>query len=82
MLKVIIFGQASHTRIKEITLKEEDLKKTILEFLQDNHIPIASSCMGEGICRKCVINDSMLSCFKLVKDILKWKDPTIYISYL
>ncbi|PIK15828.1 2Fe-2S iron-sulfur cluster-binding protein [Halobacteriovorax sp. JY17] len=82
MLEVIIFGQASHTQIKKITLKESDLEKTILEFLQENKIPVASSCMGEGICKKCVINENILSCFKLVKDIYNWEKPTIYISYL
>ncbi len=82
MLEVIIFGQASHTQIKKISLTESDLEKTILEFLQENKIPVASSCMGEGICKKCVINGNILSCFKLVKDICNWDTPTIYISYL
>ncbi len=82
MHQVIIFGQASQSHIKKIILTDEDLDKTILEFLQDNHIPVASSCMGEGICRKCIVNDNILSCFKLVRDILKWEEPIIYIGYL
>ncbi|WP_372654449.1 2Fe-2S iron-sulfur cluster-binding protein [Halobacteriovorax sp.] len=82
MQQVIIFGQASQTEIQKIQLQAEDLDKTILEFLQDNNIPVASSCMGEGVCKKCVINENILSCFKLVRDILEWESPTIYISYL
>ena len=82
MFKVRVFGQASHTEIKIIELSNSDLDKSILELLQDNGIPIASSCMGEGICKKCVINDKILSCFKLTKEILNWDDPTIYIGYL
>ena len=82
MFEVRVFGQASHTEIKTIELSKSDLDKTILEVLQENGIPIASSCMGEGICKKCVINDNILSCFKLAKEIQNWKDPTIYIGYL
>ncbi|CBW26695.1 hypothetical protein BMS_1875 [Halobacteriovorax marinus SJ] len=82
MLTVVIYGEASKKVIKEISLHEDDLSKTILELLQDHKIPIASSCMGEGVCKKCVINDNILSCFKLVKDITKWESPIIRISYL
>ncbi len=82
MQKVIIFGQASGKEIRTILLREEDFDKTILEFLQQHKVPVASSCMGEGICKKCIINENMLSCFKLVKDILEWKEAIIYISYL
>lgn len=82
MQKIIIFGQASNSVVETITLRNEDLDKTILEFLQHYKVPIASSCMGEGVCKKCIINDNILSCFKLVRDILKWEEPIIYISYL
>jgi ferredoxin len=35
---------------------------SLMDFLRDNKIPIASSCFGEGVCRRCKVNDGLLTC--------------------
>jgi hypothetical protein len=35
--------------------KEEDLQQTVLHFLKQRKVAIASSCLGEGQCQKCLI---------------------------
>ncbi|OUR94865.1 hypothetical protein A9Q84_17305 [Halobacteriovorax marinus] len=82
MFEVEIRGQASNSTIKTIIVTQADLKKTILELLQEHKIPVASSCMGEGICEKCIINDSVLGCLKLVSAIESWQSKVITIAYL
>jgi len=63
------------SKIKELNLAHIDIKdyrgKSLLELLRLNSIPIASSCYGEGICKKCVINDGIISCQIFVKDFIK-----------
>jgi ferredoxin len=82
MFKVDIRGGASNSLIRTITVTEKDYKKTILELLQEYEIPVASSCMGEGVCEKCIINDTVLGCLKLVSDIQNWQSKVISIAYL
>jgi ferredoxin len=82
MFKVIIFGNASQSQINELEVTKYDLQKTILEFLRENGIPVASSCLGEGVCSMCVINDKLLSCLHLVKEIKSWDSKVITIDYL
>ncbi|EPZ50637.1 hypothetical protein M902_3313 [Bacteriovorax sp. BAL6_X] len=55
---------------------------TVLEFLRRKEIPIASSCDGEKVCKLCVINDDLLACGLLVKDIIQKYNSLITISYL
>lgn len=82
MYKLKILGSASNSLIKIITVSEQDDSKTILELLQENEIPVASSCMGEGVCERCIINDSVLSCLSLVSEIMSWDKKEISIAYL
>lgn len=82
MFEVVIFGKASQTQVMIIEISKSDLQKTILEFLREKGIPVASSCLGEGICTKCVINDELLSCLHLVKEINDWPKKVITIDYL
>jgi ferredoxin len=64
MIKIQIFGKASNKIYK--TIEVEDLislkNQSLMDFLLSNQIPIASSCLGEGICRKCIVNKEILSC--------------------
>ena len=66
---------------RELTLKESDQNLSLLEILRINSIPIASSCDGEGICKKCLVNDELISCQIKVKDFLARGENTIKISY-
>ncbi len=38
---------------KKISCKLNDI---LMDVLQENEIPVASSCLGDGICGKCVLN--------------------------
>ena len=33
-----------------------EVSDNLMEVLQKNEIPVASSCLGDGICGKCVLN--------------------------
>tara|TARA_Y100000768_G_C23991031_1_gene693056 strand:- start:11404 stop:11652 length:249 start_codon:yes stop_codon:yes gene_type:complete len=79
-VKLIILGVVSQTQ-RELTLKESDQNLSLLEILRINSIPIASSCDGEGICKKCLVNDELISCQIKVKDFLARGENTIKISY-
>ena len=62
-LKILLLGKASKSK-KYISINKEDLNANIslLNLLRKYNIPIASSCDGDGVCKKCVINEDQLSC--------------------
>jgi uncharacterized 2Fe-2S/4Fe-4S cluster protein (DUF4445 family) len=68
MREITLIGRASSKRW-QYEVCEEDLSKTLLEFLQSRDVPIASSCGGLGVCEKCLYNDSELSCQIKMEDI-------------
>lgn len=87
MPTIIIYGEASKKIYKKIVINENELSLTILDFLIKHSIPIASSCLGEGICNKCVFNGKILACQLHIGEFmhLKIKDstgPIISIAYL
>lgn len=83
-----IFGNASKSLIKEFNLNNHSQPDmNLMDFLRKNSIPIASSCAGEGICKKCGVlieEQQILSCLITLEQIFE-KAPspvTIKISYL
>ena len=77
-----VYGLASKTIVKEIFLEKEDLNKNLMGFLISKGLPIASSCNGEGVCNKCLVNGDKKSCLHLVKDFLIDNKIKINITYL
>lgn len=67
-VKIIVKGLASETIVFESDLNECDIKLTVLEFCQKKNIPMASSCFGEGVCKKCHFNCKKIGCLSLLKD--------------
>lgn len=69
---------------KEQNLKfqEYDMSKTVLEFLLEKEIPIASSCSGKGVCKRCKVNGEYLACNYTVKRFIKEIGNTIEIDYI
>ncbi len=66
-----------------LSFTTEDTETDLLHLLRLRNIPIASSCDGEGICKKCVIQNDWLSCKLTLKDFLqRQKDGKIFLSYL
>jgi ferredoxin len=81
VLKVI--GLASSKLLLELNVEKINENETLLEFLQGENIPIASSCMGVGQCKRCIVevNDqTQLSCTTLIKSLPKLS--TVGVSYL
>ena len=60
MRTIKIMGLASGSLVAELTY--EDSSETLMFFLLRNNLPIASSCAGDGVCKKCKLSDERLSC--------------------
>lgn len=77
-----VYGQASGTsRFLEFT--DEDLNTDLLTLLRSKGVTIASSCDGEGVCKKCVIQEGWLTCELTLKDFLERRpDKKVFVSYL
>ncbi len=67
--QIVIKGRASQRIYFQGELLPEEKKLTILEFIKLKEIPIASSCGGEGVCKKCVINGNIVSCMHLMTQV-------------
>ena len=59
---ILIKGVASQSTIKELKVTDSNLGIDLLPLLQSENIPIASSCMGDGVCQKCMVNTDKLAC--------------------
>ena len=69
-------------KIMEFAVSEEQMDKTLLEFLQENNQPIASSCSGVGACQRCIVNNEVLSCDITVMEFLSKHGGRLTVSYL
>lgn len=81
---LFIRGGASKTNRKLKVRPEADLS-SLMEILRSNNIPIASSCYGEGVCKKCIIkvnDDEILSCQTNLSSPIMEDENTISIDYL
>lgn len=63
-LKVVL--AASKNKL-EIPVRDSELSMSLLDFLRLNQLPVASSCSGEGVCKKCIVNKNILSCMTTVE---------------
>lgn len=79
---LIIFGRASKT-YAQIEIKKDDLQKNLLQWLVENKVTVASSCGGHGVCKKCHIQKSWLTCQITVDQFIKLEPSlTLYFDYL
>lgn len=89
-LTLTILGRASGKELKKITLDLNKLNQSqsLMTLLHENGVPIASSCSGEGVCKKCNITlncvGEIISCQWKLMDLLKDKnfDKIITVNYL
>jgi Na+-transporting NADH:ubiquinone oxidoreductase subunit NqrF len=81
-VQIEIQGQASG-RSLFISYNDKDLDETLLFFLRKNNVTIASSCDGEGVCKKCVIQNDWPTCKLTLKEFLQ-RQPNgiIIVGYL
>lgn len=81
-MQIIVQGLASgkHT---PLAIDDSELDETLLFWLRKKGITVASSCDGEGVCKKCVIQNDWLSCMMTVREFLAQEpDGKIQITYL
>ena len=62
------------------TLHPTDRNEVLMFFLMKHGLPIASSCAGDGVCKKCKMSDETLSCQLSVSDLAD--DAQIEFDYL
>jgi Na+-transporting NADH:ubiquinone oxidoreductase subunit NqrF len=81
-VQIEIQGQASG-RSHFIAYDKKDLEEILLNFLRKKNVTIASSCDGEGVCKKCVIQNDWLTCKLTLKEFLQ-RQPNgiIIVGYL
>lgn len=78
MSKIIVKGLASGKTVTELNSPDQAIN--LLDFLRENNIPIASSCRGEGVCKKCVFNKDKLACKQMLP--IDEEDLIVKIDYL
>ena len=81
-MQIEIKGKSSG-RSEFISYDDLDLTEVLLTFLRKKGITIASSCDGEGVCKKCVIQNDWLTCEMTLKEFLQ-RQPNgqITVGYL
>ena len=85
MPQLLVKGLASKKDIKLFTWSDpKDIPTTtLMDFLRQHKIPVASSCFGEGVCRRCKVNETILSCQVSVQELFSAaEDCQITIDYL
>ena len=81
-MQIEIKGQASGRSIF-IDYEEQDLEETLLTFLTKKGVTRASSCGGEGVCKKCDIQNGWLTCQLTLKVFFQRQaDKQIIVGYL
>jgi hypothetical protein len=82
MSVVEVVGLASGTS-RFIEYNKQDLDSLLLDWLRSKEITIASSCDGEGVCKKCSIQNGWLTCELTLKNFLERQpDGKIFVGYL
>lgn len=81
-MQIEVHGTASG-KIYPINYEEQDLDDLLLFFLRRKGITIASSCDGEGVCKRCDIQNGWLTCRLTLQKLLELSpDGKIFVSYL
>lgn len=81
-MQVTVRGLASG-RTYPVVFQTEDLRSDLLSFLRRKGITIASSCDGEGVCKRCVIQNDWLTCELTLEEFLRRQpDGVIEVAYL
>jgi hypothetical protein len=58
-------------------------QENLMRWLQRHGVNVASSCDGEGVCRKCIVNGDTLSCQITVGALVVDADEQVVtLSYL
>jgi uncharacterized 2Fe-2S/4Fe-4S cluster protein (DUF4445 family) len=84
MPTLTVRGGASGREIVKLTPIQSDLNQSLMDYLRRHGIPVASSCLGEGVCGKCAVNGGLLSCQISLRTLFQNQDKNVFvdISYL
>lgn len=81
-MQIEILGLASGRRLS-LSFDTSELQENLLKWLRAKGVTVASSCDGEGVCKKCNIQNGWLSCEMTLAEFLQRQpDGEIRISYL
>lgn len=72
-----VYGKASGKLIGEY--EWSDPEEILMFFLMRHNLPIASSCAGEGVCKKCRLSSDELSCQLRMGDTVGMKIEFDYL---
>ena len=77
-----VYGKASGTS-RFLEYQSEELDQNLLDWLRSRGVTIASSCDGEGVCKKCGIQNGWLTCELTLKTFFE-REPSkkILVDYL
>lgn len=73
---VEVWGKASQTKVGEFPIT--DPTENLLFFLMRHNVPVASSCAGDGVCKKCALSSGELACKLVVGEL----EGPIWFDYL
>jgi hypothetical protein len=82
MSVIEVVGLASKTS-RLLNFVDSELEVDLLTWLRSKGVTIASSCDGEGVCKKCHIQEGWLTCELTLKEFLERQpDGKIFVGYL
>lgn len=81
-MQFIVKGKASGKIVKTLEISPDDFELNLMDFLLLNSIPVASSCAGVGICKKCTTASGLLSCSLALYDYINIFGTSIEFDYL
>lgn len=70
MYEIEVMGLASGSIVKNLSFSRSQFDITLMDFLRESGLPIASSCKGKGQCRICLVSKSILACSVTLKGLL------------
>ena len=80
-MKITVLGLASGKTLGSFEVT--DTEEALMFFLMRMGLPIASSCAGDGVCKKCKVNGEVLSCQTTTGAwIREHGDEPVTITYL
>lgn len=81
-MQIEVIGTASG-KSRFIDYEASETDELLLFFLRKKGITIASSCDGEGVCKRCDIQNGWLTCRLTLEDFLQRQpDGKIFVGYL
>jgi ferredoxin len=81
-VRITIHGSASG-RQQFLELENSERSENLMDWLRRKNITIASSCDGEGVCKKCAIQEGWLTCQMTLEEFLQRQtDGLIIVGYL